>query len=147
MERNNLKHLSSGENTYWPSDWNKLPDLVDLWVTKVISQDFAVALSSDHSPVLITLTSHALNKEQQPTLSNRHTNWDDFRHLIKQRLNLNVSHKPKKILKLQSSSSTIQYSGQVGKQHQNVQTHSRHKTALYYLYSRWMHPVVYVSNK
>jgi hypothetical protein len=34
MERNNLKHLSTGEPTYWPSDRNKLPDLVDFCVTK-----------------------------------------------------------------------------------------------------------------
>jgi hypothetical protein len=40
---------------------------------------------------LITLTSHALYQEKQPSLSNRHTNWDDFRHLINQRLTLNVS--------------------------------------------------------
>jgi hypothetical protein len=81
MERNNLKHLSMGETTYWPSDRTKLPDLVDFRVTKGIPQDFAEAkscfdLASDHSPVLITLTSHALNQEKQPSLSNRHTNWD-----------------------------------------------------------------------
>jgi hypothetical protein len=92
IERNNLKHLSAGEPTYWPSDRNKLPDLVDF----CIPQDFAVAkscfdLSSDHSPVLITLTAHALNQKKQASLSNRHTNWDDFRHLINQRLTLNVS--------------------------------------------------------
>jgi hypothetical protein len=28
-KKNNLKHLSSGEPTYWPSDRSKLPDLVD----------------------------------------------------------------------------------------------------------------------
>jgi hypothetical protein len=44
---------------------------------------------------LITLTSHVLNEEKQPSLSNRHTNWDDFRHLINQRLSLNVSLKTK----------------------------------------------------
>jgi hypothetical protein len=60
-----------------------------------IPLDFAVTkscfdLSSDHSTVLIILTSHALNQEKQPSLSNRHTNWDDFRHLINQRLTLNV---------------------------------------------------------
>jgi hypothetical protein len=65
MERNNLKHPSKGEPTYWSSDTNKLPDLVDFCVTKRIPQTFAVAkacfdLSSDRSPVLITL-SHALN--------------------------------------------------------------------------------------
>jgi hypothetical protein len=94
--KNNLKHVSTGESTYWPSDRNKLPYLVNFCVTKGIPQDFAVAkscfdLSSDHSPVLITITSHALNQEKQPSLSNRHTNLDDFRHLINQRLTLNVS--------------------------------------------------------
>jgi hypothetical protein len=74
MERNNLKHLSTTEPTYWPSDRNKLPDLEDFCVTKGIPKDFAVAkscfdLSSDHSPVLITLTSHGLNQEKQPSLS------------------------------------------------------------------------------
>jgi hypothetical protein len=61
MERNNLQHLSTGEPTYWPSDRNKLPHLVDFHVTKGVPQDCAVAkscsdLSSDHSPILITLT-------------------------------------------------------------------------------------------
>jgi hypothetical protein len=63
MKRNNLKHLSAGEPTYWPPDRNKPPDLVDFYVTNGIPQEFAVVkscvdLSSDHSPVLITLTSH-----------------------------------------------------------------------------------------
>jgi hypothetical protein len=98
MERNNLKHLSTGEPTYWPSGRNKLPDLVDFCVTKGIPQDFAVAkscfdLSSDHAPLLITLKAHALNQKKQPSLSNRHTNWDDFRHLINQRLTFNISLK------------------------------------------------------
>jgi hypothetical protein len=43
-------------------------------------------LSSDHSPILITLTSHVLNQEKQPSLSNRNTNREGFRHLINQRL-------------------------------------------------------------
>jgi hypothetical protein len=42
---------------------------------------------------LITLTSHALNQEKHPSLSNRQTNWNDFRHLINQRLTLNASLK------------------------------------------------------
>jgi hypothetical protein len=98
MESNNLKHLSMEEPTYWPSDRNKLFNLVDFCVTRGIPQDFAVAklyfdLSSDHSPVLITLTAHMLNKEKQPSLSNRHINWDDFRLFINERLTLNVSLK------------------------------------------------------
>jgi hypothetical protein len=79
MESNNLKHLSTGEPIYWPSYWNKLPDLVDFCVTKGIPQDFTVAescfdLSSDNSPILITLTADALNQENEPIVSNSHTN-------------------------------------------------------------------------
>jgi hypothetical protein len=69
MERNNLKHLSTGEPTYWPSDGNELLDVMDFCVAKYIPQDFAVAkscfdLSSDHSLVLIALEAHALNQEK-----------------------------------------------------------------------------------
>jgi hypothetical protein len=134
MERNDLKHLSTGP-TYWPSDRNKLPDLVAFCVTMGIPQDFTVAKSYfdlfNHSPVLITLEAHALNQELQPRLNYRHTNWDDFRQCINERLSLNFPLKPKRTLKQQSSSSTIQYNGQVGTQRQNIQTQSRHVTVLY----------------
>jgi hypothetical protein len=39
---------------------------------------------------LITLTAYALNQEKLPNLSNRHTNWDDFRHLINEKLTSNA---------------------------------------------------------
>jgi hypothetical protein len=97
---------------------NKLPDLVDFCVTKGIPQDFAVAkscfdLSSDHSPVLITLTLHAVNQEKQPSLSNRHTIWDDFRHLINQRLTFNVSLKSEEDIEaaVKFFNDTIQWAG------------------------------------
>jgi hypothetical protein len=118
MERNNLKHPSTGDPTYWSSDRNNLPDLVDFCVTKGIPQDFAVGkscvdLSSDHSPVLITLTSHALNQKKQPSLYNRHTNWNDFRHLINQRLTLNVSLKTEEDIEaaVKFFNDTVQWAG------------------------------------
>jgi hypothetical protein len=117
MERNDLKHLSTGEPTYWPSDRNKLPDLVDFCVMKGIPQDFAVAKScfdlSDHSPVLIALEARALNQEIQPCLNNRHTNWDDFRQLINKRFTLNVSLKTEKDIEaaVKFFNDTIQWAG------------------------------------
>jgi hypothetical protein len=86
------------ETTYWPSDRNKLPDPVDFCVAKGIPQDFPVAkscfdLSSDHSPVLITLAAHALNQEKQPSLSSKHTDWDNFRRLMNGRLNVSLGTK------------------------------------------------------
>jgi hypothetical protein len=98
MERNSFKHLSMGEPTYWPSDRNKLPVPVDFCTIKGVPQDFTVAksrfdLSSDHSPVFMTLKAHALNQEKQSSLSNRHISWDDFRQLINERLTLKLSLK------------------------------------------------------
>jgi hypothetical protein len=112
------KHLSMGEPTYWPSDRNKLPDLVDFCVTKGLPEDFAVAescfdLSSVHCLALITLTAHALEQEKQPGLSNRHTNRDDFRHLINERLTLNVSLKTEGDIEaaIKFFSNSIQWAG------------------------------------
>jgi hypothetical protein len=74
---------------------NKIPDLVNFCITKGIPPVFAVAqscldLSSGHSTVLVTLTSHAINQDPQTSLSNRRTNWDYFSHLIHQQLILQV---------------------------------------------------------
>jgi hypothetical protein len=71
---------------------------VDFCVTKGIPQDFAVAKScfdpsSDHSPILVQQEAHALYQEKEPSLHNTYTNWDDFRQLINERLNLNISFK------------------------------------------------------
>jgi endonuclease/exonuclease/phosphatase family metal-dependent hydrolase len=70
LERNNLAHLSTGHPTYWPSDTRKTPDLVDFCVTKDIPPDFAVAhscldLSSDHSPILVSLSSTPIHPDPQ----------------------------------------------------------------------------------
>jgi hypothetical protein len=95
MEQLNLHNFSTGEPANWPSDRNKLPDLLDFCVIKGIPHDFAFSkscfeLSSDHSPVLISLNLRALHQESQPTLCNRKTNWDYFRHLITMNLTLHV---------------------------------------------------------
>jgi hypothetical protein len=67
MGKLNLHHLSTGEPTYWPSDSNKLPDRLNFCVIKGIPHDSAFTrpcfdLSSDHSPVLISLNLCALHQ-------------------------------------------------------------------------------------
>jgi hypothetical protein len=95
MESNNMKHLSIGEPTYWASGRNKLPDVVDFCVTKDIPQGFTAVKScfnqsSNLSPALITIIADLLNKEKEPSLSNKLTNWDDFRRLVNGRLTSNI---------------------------------------------------------
>jgi hypothetical protein len=54
MHRLNCNYLSTGELTYWPSDHNKLPDLLDFFIYKGIATNYAQIesnhkLSSDHT--------------------------------------------------------------------------------------------------
>jgi hypothetical protein len=68
---------------------------MDFCVTKGIPCNFADAkscleLSSDHSPVLVTLSTQAILCVPQPRLCNRKTDWNAFRHLLNERLLLNA---------------------------------------------------------
>jgi hypothetical protein len=61
LQANNYSFLSTGSPTYWPTDTNKTPDLLDFFITNGISTNYAEVdtgydLTSDHSPVIPTLS-------------------------------------------------------------------------------------------
>ena len=94
-ETNNLNRLSMGQPTYWSSDADKIPYLIDFCVTKSIphnsiQSDSCLDPSSDHSPVMIKLTTDIMERAKQPTLSNKYTNWDKFKRLVETNLDLKV---------------------------------------------------------
>jgi len=98
MESNNLQQLSTGEPTYWPTDRRKIPDVIDFCVTKGIARNYLEAkscldLSSDHSPVIISLKTEIQRKQIPPNLTNKHTDWNNFKELIEENLNMNISIK------------------------------------------------------
>lgn len=89
---------SGNRPTYWPTDTLKLPDLIDFFISKGINKDHILIqnsddLSSDHSPVIMTLTEYVIVKPQPPTLTNHNTNWDSFRFYVNASICLNVSLK------------------------------------------------------
>lgn len=95
---NNYNFLSTGSPTYWPTDQNKIPDLLDLFITKGLGTSYMNIISnydimSDHSPIIATISSTIIYKEPTATLSNKKTNWDLFQHHIEQHLNINISLK------------------------------------------------------
>jgi hypothetical protein len=131
----NFKYLPTGEPTYWPSDRNKLLDLVDFCVTGGIPQHFAVSkscfdVSSDHFLILITLTADALNHENEPILSKRHTNWEGFRRLVNERLSLNIFLKTEDDIEVAAKFFNDAIQLAVWNASQNIKGHSRHTTAL-----------------
>jgi hypothetical protein len=67
--------LPSGTPTYWPTDSNKAPDLLDFFIINGISSDIEVEpsydLSSDHSPVIATVCSYAIHRTPRSKLHNQ----------------------------------------------------------------------------
>lgn len=92
----NIQFVSTGEPTYWPTDPNKIPDLIDFLVYKGIDKkrlkiESSLDLSSDHSPVILTVYTTAQKCTKPVMLYNRKTNWDIFR----EELNKTISTKIK----------------------------------------------------
>ena len=78
---------TSGEPTYWPTDPDKIPDLIDLFITKGISHakssvENIYDLSSDHTPVLLKISSYPMRKPVREFLHNQKTNWDLYCEII-----------------------------------------------------------------
>lgn len=96
MKVNNLKHLSTGESTNWPTDRQKVPDLIDFCVAKSIPSPYCLNvkscldLLSDHSPILISLSTLTFENIKPLTLTSKNTNWNVFRDLLNNTLNLDV---------------------------------------------------------
>jgi hypothetical protein len=95
MQENKCQPLSNGKPTYWPTDLGKIPDLIDFFIIKNISTNYikiedSFDLSSDHSPIVLTLSENVIEREPNPVLCNKHTNWEHFRLLLEDRINLNV---------------------------------------------------------
>ena len=76
--------MSTGKPTYWPTDTQKIPDLIDFFIYKNLSSNFlhiedSYEMSSDHSPIILTLSETAILRENHCTLVNKHTDWESFK--------------------------------------------------------------------
>ena len=89
---------SSGKPTYWPTDHNKLPDLLDFFISRKIASNFIEVeecfdLDSDHSAVILTLSERIIKKEARPTLVNKTTDWEGFKLELQEAIKLNIKLK------------------------------------------------------
>jgi len=85
--------LSAGTPTYWPTDPEKTPDIIDFFISKGITSKYAYLegnddLSSDHSPVILTLSETIIQEENNPRLTNKKTDWTMFREVLQSFVNL-----------------------------------------------------------
>lgn len=95
MQSTNLQHLSTGQPTYWPTDRNKIPDVLDICITKGISPNYlkvdtCLDLSSDHTPIMVSIESKVQIKTKPPRLTNKNTNWNEFRTILINLQNIDI---------------------------------------------------------
>jgi hypothetical protein len=94
----NAEIISTRNQKYWPTDQNKVPDLLDFFIMKGISVNYTevlelIDLTSNHIPVLLTLRSNIIHKNRTTLLTNKKTNWDLFRVNFYETISLSVKLK------------------------------------------------------
>lgn len=109
---NNLHVLSTGEPTYWPSDRRKIPDVIDFCITRGVFEQFSkiescLDLTSDHSPLIITLSAQIIEKEKPPYLCNNKTNWKLFKEILNEQISCNIPLKTTDELELATDNLNI----------------------------------------
>lgn len=95
--------ISSGSPTYWPSDRRKIPDCIDFFVLKGIATPYtdienASDLSSDHSPIILTLSNRLIEKPTRSHITNKNTDWDLFKQRVSEKINLQIRLKTREEL-------------------------------------------------
>ena len=97
---NNLNYLTTYEPTYWPTDTNQIPDLLDFFITKNISPRYvqinsSAEFSSDHSPVIATVGSAIIENPPNDLIHNQLINWQLFREVFNHSTSASISLKTK----------------------------------------------------
>lgn len=95
VDHNRLITLSTSLPTYWPTDPNKTPDLLDFFIlggisTLYTSADSCLDSSSDHTPIIASISTSVIERKDKVHLSNRKTDWGSFRAYICKNINLKM---------------------------------------------------------
>lgn len=91
----NCNWHSTGKPTYWPSDLNKTPDLIDFFITRKIPVDYiqvqeGLDSTSDHSSILMIISDTIIINDKHPLLTNKYTDWKNFRNELNNSIILNT---------------------------------------------------------
>jgi len=88
IQEKNYSLLSTGTPTHWSTNGNKIPDLLDFFVTNGVSSTYtdiqsSYDLTSDHSPIIATLSTSVIVRKPTSRLHISKTNLDTYRQMIK----------------------------------------------------------------
>lgn len=91
-----VEALSTGTPTHWPTDPQKIPDLIDFFLVKNLSSNYITLagnndVSSNHSAVILTLSENIILKPNNPVLVNKKTDWTSFKITLSKRIDLTTN--------------------------------------------------------
>jgi hypothetical protein len=92
IQAQNYSYLSTGSLKYWPTNANKMPDLLDFFITNGISATYADVqpsydLTSDHSPITVTISTTIVVQQPAPRLHTSNTNWGTYKTVVRDKVN------------------------------------------------------------
>jgi hypothetical protein len=95
IQETRYEAMSTGKPTYWSTDPGKIPDLINFFIIKNIPAQYlqieeSQDLNSDHMPIHLTLSENIIQKDNNPVLVNRRTDWESFRQSLEEKINLMV---------------------------------------------------------
>lgn len=95
---NTYNFISTGEPTHWPTDPAKRPDVIDFFITCGVANSYTHVetrhdLSSDHSPLVLTLSASVITKNKPARLTSPRTDWETFKWFIEDKINIKLSLK------------------------------------------------------
>lgn len=95
MEEQKCELVSTSRPTNWPTDRNKIPDSIDLFIIQNISAIYSDIkdgwdMSSNNSPIILTMCDMIVRKEGNPKLTNKLTEWEGFKSIIGEYIELAV---------------------------------------------------------
>jgi len=105
LQEKNYSFLSTGTTIYWPMDENKIPDLLEFFITNGISTTYidiqaSYDLTSEHTPIIATISISVTVRQPTPRLYNSQTNWEIYRKLVRNKVKLEVKLKEQEDVEL-----------------------------------------------
>jgi len=98
IRNNNITSLSTGKPTYWPTDSQKIPDLIDFVLFSGIPLSHmrvmeSFDLNSDHSPIIATYSTIAHMLEKPYKVITASTDINAFKSYLESAISLDISLK------------------------------------------------------
>jgi len=96
LQAKNYSYLSTGSPTYWPTDVNKIPDILDVFIVHGIYPTYADVessfdLTSDLNPIIVTISTIIVIRRPAPRLYTSNTNSEIYKSEVRVKMSTTMN--------------------------------------------------------